>query len=65
MDESDARRRMAAQATRAQRLAAADFVIRNHGSLAELEAQVDRAWQFMVALSARIGVVSRRQDPSS
>ena len=39
MDEADARRRMSAQASRADRLAAADFVIHNDGSLADLEAR--------------------------
>jgi dephospho-CoA kinase len=44
MDEADARRRMAAQASRADRLAAADLVIDNSGSRDELEREVDRAW---------------------
>jgi dephospho-CoA kinase len=41
MDPADARRRVAAQATREQRLARADHVIRNDGSLADLRRQVD------------------------
>jgi len=44
MDEADARRRMAAQICRADRVAAADFVIDNSGSRAELGGQVDRVW---------------------
>jgi dephospho-CoA kinase len=44
MDEGDARRRMAAQASRAHRLAAADVVIDNSGSLADLERQVGEVW---------------------
>ncbi|WP_432120277.1 dephospho-CoA kinase [Streptomyces sp. S1] len=44
MDESEARARMAAQATRAQRLAVADLVIDNDGPLDELEPQVRKAW---------------------
>lgn len=44
LTEQDARARMAAQATREQRLAIADEVIDNAGSLAELEQQVDRVW---------------------
>ncbi|MCL4422077.1 MAG: dephospho-CoA kinase [Actinobacteria bacterium] len=42
--------RMAAQASRAQRLKVADFVIDNSGSFEELESQVDQAWEWMRAL---------------
>lgn len=42
MQPQDVRRRMAAQATREERLANAHHVISNDGSRAELEAQVDR-----------------------
>lgn len=41
----DAESRIAAQAPRAQRLAAADLVIDNSGSLEDLEAAVDDLWQ--------------------
>ncbi len=44
MDEVDARRRIAAQVSRADRLAAADVVIDNSGSVADLRRQVDAAW---------------------
>ena len=44
MDEGDVRRRMAAQASRAERLAVADVVVDNSGSRAELEGQVDAVW---------------------
>ncbi|HEX2192580.1 MAG TPA: dephospho-CoA kinase [Acidimicrobiales bacterium] len=50
MDEADVRRRMAAQASRAQRLARADLVIANDGSPADLAAEVDRAWEWVQAL---------------
>ena len=50
MDADDARRRMAAQASRAERLARADIVIDNGGDLAALEAQVDDAWARIQAL---------------
>jgi dephospho-CoA kinase len=50
MDAGDARRRMAAQASRAERLAAADVVIDNSGSLAALESQVDALWARLVTL---------------
>ncbi|TXS51020.1 dephospho-CoA kinase [Streptomyces sp. t39] len=44
MSESDARARMAAQATRDERRAVADLVIDNDGPLAELEPQVRKVW---------------------
>ncbi|MCX4980233.1 dephospho-CoA kinase [Streptomyces sp. NBC_00572] len=44
MVESEARARMAAQATRAQRLAVADLVIDNDGPLDALEPQVRKVW---------------------
>lgn len=44
MDEEDARRRMAAQVSRAERVAVADIVIDNSGSLADLERQVHALW---------------------
>ena len=44
MDEADARRRIAAQVSRAERLAAADTVIDNAGSLEDLRRQVDALW---------------------
>jgi len=50
MDEPDVRRRMAAQASRADRIAAADIVIDNDGSLDDLAAQVDQTWQWIQTL---------------
>lgn len=47
MSEADARSRMAAQATREQRLAAADFVIDNRGSLDDLRREIDRCWAWI------------------
>ena len=44
MARADAEARIDAQATREERLAVADHVITNDGSLAELAAQVDRLW---------------------
>ncbi|MFE7381048.1 dephospho-CoA kinase [Streptomyces zhihengii] len=44
MSESDARARMAAQATREERRAVADLVIDNDGQLGELEPQVRKVW---------------------
>jgi dephospho-CoA kinase len=48
MDESDARLRLAAQATNEQRRKIATRVIENNGDLENLEAQVDRAWRETV-----------------
>jgi len=48
MDEADARRRMAAQLSRAERVAAADLVIDNSGSRADLQRHVDELWADMV-----------------
>lgn len=50
LPEADARARMAAQAGRAERLAAADVVIVNDGDLAVLEAQVDALWRRLTGL---------------
>jgi dephospho-CoA kinase len=46
MTEDDARARMAAQASREDRLAAADVVLDNSGSKDELRDAVDRLWKF-------------------
>jgi dephospho-CoA kinase len=52
MDEADVRRRAAAQATREERLARADFVIHNEGSLDDLNRQTDEAWAWIESLRA-------------
>ncbi|WP_344170274.1 dephospho-CoA kinase [Kribbella lupini] len=44
MAEDEARRRIASQATREQRLAAADVVIDNSGSLDDLDRRIDEVW---------------------
>ncbi|MEU7885341.1 dephospho-CoA kinase [Microbispora bryophytorum] len=51
MREADARARIAAQASREERLRIADIVIGNEGSLGDLDAEVDKVWQD---LSARV-----------
>jgi dephospho-CoA kinase len=56
MTESDARARLAAQASRDERLAAADFVIDNGGSMDQLVAQVARAWEWMRQLPPQADV---------
>jgi dephospho-CoA kinase len=45
LDVEDARRRLHAQATREERLAAADVVVDNSGGLASLESRVDGLWR--------------------
>ena len=62
MDEADVRRRMAAQATRAERLARADLVIANDGSPADLATEVDRAWTWIQSLPSRSGDASAGSD---
>lgn len=53
MTEEAARSRMAAQATREERLAAADVVLDNSGTLEQLVAEVDRLWDDRLAPFAR------------
>lgn len=45
MSETEARLRIGAQATNAERKRSATIVIENNGTIAELEATVDRAWR--------------------
>jgi dephospho-CoA kinase len=52
MNEPDVRARMARQASREERLARADRVIDNSGSLDDLRAQVDAAWDWITSLTA-------------
>jgi dephospho-CoA kinase len=52
MREDDARARMARQASRGERVAKADVVIDNSGSLAALEVAVAAAWPRLLALGA-------------
>jgi dephospho-CoA kinase len=49
-DETDARNRIANQASRDERLALADFVVDNGGDLDRLEREVDRAWDWIATL---------------
>lgn len=49
-DRDDAEARIAAQATRDERLAMADFVVDNGGDIAQLDAEVDRCWAWLMAL---------------
>jgi dephospho-CoA kinase len=51
MREDDARARMARQASREERLAKADRVIDNSGTLDDLRRQVDEAWTWILGLA--------------
>jgi dephospho-CoA kinase len=51
MPEPQARARMAAQATRAERLAVADIVIDNSGTLADLDRRVAEVWSTLKSQS--------------
>jgi dephospho-CoA kinase len=53
MDPDDVRRRMAAQASREERLARADLVIDNSGDEGALDDEVARAWSWIESLSAQ------------
>lgn len=53
MDEPDARSRIAAQISREERLALADYVVDNAGAPEALGAQVDAVWAWAVALAPR------------
>lgn len=53
--------RQAKQASRAERLAAADFVIDNNESIEQLVAEVDRCWDWMLA-GGTSGVSAQRDD---
>lgn len=50
--EDDARARISRQVPRAERVAKADFVIDNSGSLADLDRAVDEAWEWIQGLPA-------------
>ncbi len=52
MAEDEARARMAAQATRADRLAIADVVIDNNGPIEALEPQITKVWADLVERAA-------------
>jgi dephospho-CoA kinase len=51
LSETDARARMARQASREQRLSIADRVIDNGGDLEHLEAQLDEVWSWILSLA--------------
>ena len=51
--EAEADRRLAAQATRSDRLAAADVVLDNHGSVTQLQRQIRDLWNELNPADAR------------
>ena len=51
MDETDARARIANQASREKRLAIADVVVENSGTLEDLSRRVDEVWAWAQTLS--------------
>ncbi|MDQ3982757.1 MAG: dephospho-CoA kinase [Actinomycetota bacterium] len=51
VSREDAQARMAAQAARDERLKIADFVLRNDGTIEELEKQVDAVWTELLEAS--------------
>ena len=53
MSEDEAQARIAAQAGRDERLAAADHVLSNNGSLAQLQAAVDQVWEDLSTRATR------------
>ena len=53
MEERDARARIGAQISREERLALADFVVDNAGSIDGLVAQVDALWRWAVGAGER------------
>jgi dephospho-CoA kinase len=62
MTEEAARSRMAAQASREDRLAAADVVLHNSGSLQDLVDQVDRLWdQRLVSFAGNLAAGARAE----
>ena len=54
LEESDARSRIRAQATRQQRVEAADVWLDNGGSVEDLTARVDQVWERLVAFEANL-----------
>jgi len=53
MTRAEAEARIGAQATREQRLAAADMVIDNSGSVTQLREQIDDLWSVLLTAGAR------------
>ena len=52
MSREEAESRIAAQATREQRLTAADIVVNNVGTIGEMAMQMDQLWSDLVSVHA-------------
>ncbi len=63
MTVDDARRRMAAQASDAERRKVADVILDNSGSEDDLEAQIDSLWAQLTALTAALTRGARCHTP--
>ena len=61
--EEEARRRIAAQPSQAEKVARADVVIDNSGTLEELRAQVAAAWAALPIAANAAGGVAGRPEP--
>ena len=55
LSEAEARARMSAQVSREQRLALADFVVRNDGTLEQLRERVHAVWHELLRLRGGLG----------
>ena len=53
MDEADARARIAAQPSREERLALADYVVDNGSTLAHVASEVDALWEWLLGRARR------------
>ena len=60
MTVDDAKARMSAQVSRDQRLAVADYVINNDGTVDDLAASVASAWHWLSAKAVAMGVPARQ-----
>ncbi|WP_120519932.1 dephospho-CoA kinase [Arthrobacter celericrescens] len=64
MAEAEARSRIAAQATREERLAAADVVLENAGTREDIVARVDRLWtERLLPFAANLAAGTRAERP--
>ena len=63
MREDDVRARMARQASREERLARADRVVDNSGSLRDLARQVDAVWEWIATLDPQVSGATRPPTP--
>jgi dephospho-CoA kinase len=65
MTDEEARARIASQATREDRLAAADIVVDNSGSLRDLDQRVDEIWQELSKRADHTAAVAEHPQASA